>query len=55
MDLASKVKEAMLRKGKRRVWTKCPRCGKKVSAVLAGRRDHLRMSCETKGCIWVME
>ena len=53
--LAAKVKAAMLRKDRRQVWTKCPRCGGKIIAVLAGRRNHLHMACQTPNCIKMME
>lgn len=48
--LAVKVKAAMKRQNRRRGWTKCPYCGGKVVVVLAGRRDHLHMACQTAGC-----
>lgn len=48
--LASRLKRALLRKKKRRGWTKCPRCGSKVHAVLAGPRNHIHMGCENKEC-----
>lgn len=54
-DLSVKVKSALKRKGKRHGWTKCPRCGGKITAFLAGSRDHLHMSCETPNCIRMME
>lgn len=50
-----KVKAALKAKGKRRGWTKCPRCGGRIVAFLAGRHDHLHMSCETPNCIRIME
>lgn len=53
--LAVKLKAALKDKGKRRGWTKCPRCGGRIVAVLAGKRDHLHMSCETPNCIRMME
>lgn len=55
MDLAIKVKAALKKKSKRRGWTKCPICGEKVTAVLAGNKDHLHMSCSTPHCIRMME
>lgn len=55
LDLAVKVKAALKAKGKRRGWTRCPRCGGKIAAALAGPRDHLHMSCETPNCIRMME
>lgn len=53
--LAGKLKHAMKEKGKRSGWTKCPKCQGKITAVLAGRKDHLHMSCETSNCIRMME
>lgn len=49
-NLGQRLKVALKEKGKRRGWTKCPRCGGKVIAVLAGKRDHLHMGCQTPGC-----
>lgn len=54
-ELGMKLKRAMKRKGKRRGWTKCPKCGGKINAVLAGRKDHIHMACETENCIRMME
>lgn len=54
--LGSKVKAAMLEKGKRQAWTVCPKCKGKVYAVLAGNRNHLHMRCSSEGCdVWMME
>jgi hypothetical protein len=50
MELASRVKAAMRAKNRTQAWTKCPKCGGKVHAVLAGRKQHLHMACETVGC-----
>lgn len=50
MELAVRVKRAMKAKNQSRAWTKCPKCGGKVRAVLAGHRQHLHMACETAGC-----
>lgn len=55
LTLAVKVKAALKAKGKRQGWTKCPRCGGRINAILAGSRDHLHMSCETPNCIRMME
>lgn len=55
LGLATKVKAALLAKGMRQGWTKCPRCGGKITAILAGRRDHLHMACETPNCIRMTE
>lgn len=55
IELAVKVKAAMQRKGKRRAWTKCPHCGGRVIAALCGKRDHIRMACQTENCLEMME
>ncbi|MFC6640404.1 MULTISPECIES: hypothetical protein [Sulfitobacter] len=55
LDLALRMRTAMLKKNKRRAWTKCPVCGSKIRAYLAGSKAHLHMACESKGCIWVMQ
>lgn len=55
IDLAEKVRAALIRKGKREGWTACPVCGGKVRAVLAGPRNHLHMACETPSCIRMMQ
>lgn len=55
LDLAMRLKSAMKDRGKATAWTKCPRCGGKVRAVLAGHKQHIHMACETAGCIRVME
>lgn len=55
MQLASKVKAALLKKNKRRGWTKCPTCGGRINAVLAGHKNHIHMACETPGCFRLME
>lgn len=55
LDLGLRLKRALKRKGKTRGWTKCPRCGGKIHAILAGRKQHLHMCCETKSCISMME
>ena len=56
LTLAMKVKAEMKAKGKTSAWTKCPRCGGKVRAVLAGHKQHIHMACETRGCnVRVME
>jgi ribosomal protein S27AE len=55
LELAQKMKAAMKAKGKTTAWTKCPRCGGKVRAVLAGHKQHIHMACETAGCIRMME
>lgn len=55
IQLASKVKKALGAKGKRQGWTKCPVCDGKITAVLAGKKNHLHMSCSTPNCIRFME
>lgn len=55
LDLAYKVKGDLKRKGKRKGWTKCPICGQRVNAILAGHKDHLHMACVTPNCIRLME
>jgi len=46
-----KLKRVMQRRGLRRARAKCPRCGNEtLQGALAGRRDHLRMWCDTEGC-----
>jgi len=53
--LAQKVKAALLKQNKRRGWTKCPTCGGKINAVLAGHKNHIHMACETPNCFRLME
>lgn len=55
LTLAMKIKAAMKKKGKRRAWTKCPTCGGKIIATLAGRKDHIHMGCRDNGCHTLME
>ncbi len=55
MALAGRVKRAMQRKGRRRAWTRCPRCGGRILAALGGRKDHIHMACETENCVRIME
>lgn len=50
INLAQRMKAAMIKKNKTSGWTKCPECGGKVNAVLAGPRQHIHMACKTKGC-----
>lgn len=53
--LAVKLKAALKAKGKRRGWTKCPRCGGRIVAVLCGSKDHIHVACQTPNCMSVME
>lgn len=55
LQLAVKVKAALRRTGKTQGWTKCPRCGGRVVAVLRGHKLHLHMACATPNCIRMME
>jgi len=48
IETGLKLKKIMLKRGLRRCRCVCPRCGGMIHAGLAGRRDHLRMSCS--GC-----
>ena len=50
-----KFKGKMLARGLTTAWTKCPRCGGRIDAVLAGPKKHIHMSCRTLGCIQMME
>jgi len=55
LELAHKVKAALKKKKKRKGHTKCPICGQRVNAILAGPKDHLHMACVTPNCIRLME
>lgn len=52
METGLKFKKVMLAKGLTRAQTKCPRCGVEnaLQGALAGRKNHLRMSCNTPKC-----
>jgi hypothetical protein len=60
LPFAGKAKTRMQKLGKRRVRFKCPEHdtpaseGPYVTAVLAGRRDHLHMACEDPACVMRM-
>ncbi|MFA6966093.1 hypothetical protein [Bosea sp. (in: a-proteobacteria)] len=46
-----KLKRVMQKRGLRRARAKCPRCGfETLQGALVGRRDHLRMWCDTPDC-----
>lgn len=46
-----KLKGVMLAKGLNRARAKCPRCGNEtLQGALAGRKNHMRMWCETPNC-----
>lgn len=54
--LAEKIKARMQKLGKRRVRVACPKHeGKYITAVLAGRKDHIHMACEVGDCNRLME
>lgn len=57
MDAAVKMKKVMLRKGLTAARAKCVDCGNEtMQARLAGRKNHIRMWCDTPGCdMTVME
>jgi len=56
IGVAMKMKKSMLSKGLRVARAHCPLCeGGMLSAVLAGRRDHIHIQCSTPGCIALME
>ena len=46
LETGLKLKKIMRERGLRRCRCVCPRCGKLIHAVLAGRKDHLHMACE---------
>lgn len=50
------VKAFMLEEGLRQHSESCPFCEQgKVAAVLAGRKNHLVLSCNTDGCVRMRE
>jgi len=55
LETAVKFKAALLKRGKRRGWTTCPRCGGRLEGALAGPKNHIRMACTTAGCLAAME
>lgn len=51
IDTSQVLKKAMQDKGVRSARAKCPRCGNEtLQGRLAGKKDSMRMWCETKGC-----
>ena len=50
-----KLKSRMIERGLDRAQTKCPRCGGRIDAILAGPKKHIHMSCRTPSCIQMME
>jgi len=50
-----KLKKIMLKKGITRCRCECPRCGGTIYAGLVGRKNHLRMACEGKCGMNMME
>lgn len=55
VTVGMKLKAEMLKAGKTRRTIDCPRCGADLHAGLTGRRNHLRMLCEGKCGMEVME
>lgn len=45
LETGMKLKKIMLKKGLTRCRCECPRCGGTITAGLAGRKNHVRMSC----------
>lgn len=50
-----KLKKIMLDRGLRRCRCACPRCGGWIQAGLVGRKNHLRMACEGRCGMNMME
>ncbi|MBN9067068.1 MAG: hypothetical protein J0H60_11580 [Rhizobiales bacterium] len=50
-----KLKKIMLKKGIDRCRCECPRCGGTIYAGLVGHKNHLRMACEGKCGMNMME
>jgi len=55
IETGLKLKARMIAAGKTKVWTVRPACGGRLNASLAGRKNHLRMACETSNCMRMME
>lgn len=56
LETASKIKKIMKSKNIRKSRCKCPYCDNgEITAVLAGKRDHLHAKCSTSGCFQIME
>lgn len=54
LKFGMKAKQQMLDQNLTSAKKACPRCGKWVKLRLAGKKNHLHMSCETEGCMWMM-
>lgn len=51
MAAGMKLKKVMLDKGLTAARAKCPRCGNEtMQGRLVGRKNHLRLWCDTAGC-----
>jgi hypothetical protein len=52
IETSDKLKRMMVTGGVKRAHMDCPRCGVKraLQGALVGKRDHLRMWCDTPGC-----
>ncbi len=49
MELASKLKKVMLKRGLRRARAPCPDCpGKFLNGTLNGKRDHMHFVCDCR-------
>ncbi len=51
VETSVKFKKVMQTKGLRRAKAQCPICkNETLQGALAGRKDHMRMWCDTEGC-----
>jgi len=49
MNLATKMKKVMMKKGLRRARAECPDCpGKWLNGTINGNRDHLHFTCDCR-------
>jgi ribosomal protein S27AE len=55
VQVAMKLKAIMVKRGLTRCRTKCPRCGQTIHASLASRKNHVRMACEGRCGMNMME
>lgn len=55
VETGIKLKKIMLTKKITRCKCECPRCGETIHASLAGPKNHLRMACEGKCGMNMME
>ena len=55
VETGMKLKKIMLKKNLTACKCECPRCGQTIHASLAGRKNHLRMACEGRCGMNMME